>query len=67
MRTVAIILGVLCLLDTGFGKHPYRFGLYDIEDDSDLILERRTGRTLAALVGVALILWALLCKTRTFL
>jgi hypothetical protein len=67
MRTVLIILGVLCLLDAGFRKRPYRLGLYEFEDDSDITLDRRTGRAFAALVGIALILWALLSKSLSFL
>ena len=67
MRAVLIILGVLCLLDAGFRKRPYRLGLYEFEDDSDITLDRRTGRAFAALVGIALILWAFLSKTMSFL
>jgi hypothetical protein len=65
MRTALIILGVLFLLSAGFQKGPYRIGLYDIEDDSDVILDRRTGRAFLGLVGIALILWAVLSKSLT--
>jgi hypothetical protein len=65
MRTALIILGVVCLLNAGFPKGPYRIGLYDIEDDSDIILDQRSGRAFWALLGIALILWALLSKSLT--
>jgi hypothetical protein len=58
---------VLCLLNAGFRKGPYRIGLYEIKDDSDVILDPRTGRAFAALLGIALILWALLSKSLTLL
>jgi hypothetical protein len=63
MRTALIILGVICLLNAVFRKGPYRIGPYEIEDDSDVILDPRTGRVFAALLGIALILWALLSKS----
>jgi hypothetical protein len=65
MRTALIILGVVCLLNAGFPKGPYRIGLYDIEDDSDITLDRRTGRAFWVLLGIALILCALLSKSLT--
>jgi hypothetical protein len=62
MRIVLAILGVLMLVRAAWAKRPYRFGLYDFEDDSDIILNRRTGRLFTAVIGIALIVGAILYK-----
>jgi hypothetical protein len=49
------------LIWAAFGK-SFRWGLYVFDGDSDLVLDRRTGRVVAAIIGVALILAAFLYR-----
>ncbi len=60
MRVLLGLLGLLALLDAGLRKRPFRWGLYDIEDDSDIILEGRTSKIFEAVIGIALIAGAIL-------
>ena len=55
-------MGLLMLMWAAWGK-TFRWGLYDfIEDDSDIVLDRRTGRIVAAVIGIAFIIGAILYK-----
>ena len=54
------VLGLLLLLDAAWRKRPYRFGLYDFEDESDICLDRRTGKRFELVIGLAFILSAIL-------
>jgi len=54
------VLDFIALLHSILGQGIYRWGFYDIEDDSDIPISRRIGRIWEAAVGVALILGAIL-------
>ncbi len=60
MRVLLGLLGLVTLLDAALRKRPFRWGLYDIEDDSDITLDRRTGKIFEVVVGIALIVGAVL-------
>jgi len=62
MRIVLGLLGLLALLHAAWGKGLYRWGWYEFEDDSDIVLDRRTGRMVATVIGIALIVGAILYK-----
>lgn len=50
------------LIWAAVGK-SFRWGLYDfVEDDSDVVLDRRTGRIVAVVIGIAFIVGAILYK-----
>lgn len=62
MQIGLVIVGVLMLIWAAVGK-TFRWGLYDfIEDDSDIVLDRRTGRIVAAVIGIVFIIGAILYK-----
>jgi hypothetical protein len=61
MQIGLAIVGVLMLIWAAVGK-TFRWGLYDFEDDSDIVLDRRTGRIVAAVIGIAFIVGAILYK-----
>ena len=63
MRIVLGILGFLILIWAVWGK-TFRWGLYDFNDDSDIVLNRRTGRVVAAIIGVAFIIGAILYRAQ---
>jgi hypothetical protein len=50
MRIGLGIVGLLMLIHAACGKR-FRYGLYDVDDDSDIELERRTGRMFEAIMG----------------
>ncbi len=55
-------MGLLMLMGAAWGK-TFRWSLHDfIEDDSDIVLDRRTGRIVAAVIGIAFIIGAILYK-----
>ncbi len=62
MRIVLGIIGFLALIYAAWGKGFYRWGLYDFDDDSDIVLDRRTGRIVAAVMGIAFVIAAFLYK-----
>jgi hypothetical protein len=62
MRIVMGLVGMLALFLAAWGKGVYRWGFYECEDDSDIVLDRRTGRMLAAAIGIAFIIGAILYK-----
>jgi hypothetical protein len=62
IRIVLGIIGLLALVRAAWGKGHFRWGLYEFEDDSDIVLDRRTGRLVAAVIGIAFILGAILYK-----
>lgn len=50
------------LIWAAVGK-TFRWGLHEfIEDESDIVLDRRTGRIFAAVIGIAFIIGAILYK-----
>lgn len=56
------IVGVLMLIWAAVGK-TFRWGLHEfIEDESDIVLDRRIGRIFAAVIGIAFIIGAILYK-----
>ena len=61
MRISLALVGVVMLLWAVWGKE-YRFGLYDFKDDSDKVLDRRKGRKVAAIIGIAYIVGAIFYK-----
>jgi hypothetical protein len=62
MRIGLGIVGFLMLIWAAWGK-SFRWGLYDfVKDDSDIVLDRRTGRMVAAVIGIAFIIGAILYK-----
>jgi len=62
MQIGVAIIGVLMLIWAAVGK-TFRWGLYDfIEYDSDIVLDRPTGRIVAAAIGIAFIIGAILYK-----
>ena len=61
MRIGLGTLGFLMLLHAAWGKR-FRWGLYDFDDDSDLVLDRRTGRIVSAVIGIAFIVGAILYR-----
>jgi len=62
MQIGLAIVGVLMLIWAAVCK-TFRWGLYDfVEDDSDIVLDRRTGRIVAAVIGIAFIVGAILYK-----
>jgi hypothetical protein len=61
MRIVLGILGFLNLIHAALGKR-FRLGLYDFDDDSDIVLDRRTGRIFSAVIGIAFIVGAILYR-----
>lgn len=63
MRMALGVLGFLMLIWAAWGK-TFRWGLYDFNDDSDIVLDRRTGRIVAAIIGVALIIGAVLYRAQ---
>jgi len=63
MRIALGALGFLMLIWAAWGK-IFRWGLYDFNDDSDIVLDRRTGRIVAAIIGVALIIGAVLYRAQ---
>ena len=63
MRIVLGILGFLMLIWAVWGK-TFRWGLHDFNDDSDIVLNRRTGRGVAAIIGVAFIIGAILYRAQ---
>ena len=62
MQIVLGLLGLPSLLYAAWGKGFYRWGLYEFEDDSDIVLDRRTGRLIAAVIGIAFIVGAMLYR-----
>jgi hypothetical protein len=62
MRIGLSIVGFLMLIWAAVGK-SFRWGLYDfIEGDSDIVLDRPSGRIVAAVIGIAFIIGAILYK-----
>ena len=61
MQIGLAIVGFVMLIWAAVGK-SFRWGLYDVEDDSDIVLDRRTGRIVAAAIGIAFIVGAILYK-----
>jgi len=60
MRIGLGIVGFLMLIWAAWGK-SFRWGLYDfVKDDSDIVLDRRTGRMVSAVIGIACIIGAIL-------
>jgi hypothetical protein len=60
MRIGMSIVGFLMLVWAAVGK-TFRWGIYDfVEDDSDIVLDRRTGRIVATVIGIAFIIGAIL-------
>ena len=57
------LIGLALLLHAMWGK-VYRWGFYDFEDESDIILERRTGKIFEALIGIVLIVGAVLYQNQ---
>jgi len=55
MRIVLVIVGFLTLIHAACGK-GLRWGLYEFDDESDIVPDRRTGRIVAAVIGVAFII-----------
>jgi hypothetical protein len=55
MRIVLVIVGFLTLIHAAWGK-GLRWGLYEFDDESDIVPDRRTGRIVAAVIGVAFII-----------
>ena len=49
------------LIWAAWGK-SFRWGVYDFNDDSDIVLDRRTGGMVAAVIGIACIIGAILYK-----
>ncbi len=56
-------LGFIVLVDAILRKGPYRLGVHDFDDDSDIVLDRRTGRTFEIVLGIVLILGAVLIRS----
>lgn len=62
MRIGLSIVGFLMLIWAAVGK-SFRWGLHDfVEDDSDIVLDRRIGRIVAAVIGIGFIIGAILYK-----
>ena len=57
------LIGLVMLLHAMWGK-VYRWGFYDFEDESDIILERRTGKIVEALIGIAFLVGAVLYQNQ---
>jgi len=53
------VLGSVLVLHSILGHGSYRWGLYDIDDDSDIPIRRRIGRIWEAIIGLALIFGAI--------
>lgn len=55
-----VVLGLLLLGDALWRKRPYRLGLYEFDDDSDIVLDRRTGKVFEIVLAIALIVGGIL-------
>ena len=63
MRIVLVIVGFLTLIHAAWGK-GLRWGLYEFDDESDIVPDRRTGRIVAAVIGVAFIIGSIFLNER---
>jgi len=61
MRIALGVLGFFMLIHAAWGKN-FRFGLYEFDDESDIVLDRRTGRIYTAIIGIAFIIGAILYR-----
>ena len=61
MRIVLVIVGFITLIHAAWGK-GLRWGLYEFDDESDIVPDRRTGRIVAAVIGVAFIIGSILYR-----
>lgn len=57
------VIGLGALFHAVWGK-VYRSAFYDFEDESDIILDRRTGKILEALIGIAFLVGAILYQNQ---
>ena len=57
------ILGLMLVLHAIRDKGNYRWGFYDIEDESDVPLGRRLGRLWYFALGAALVLGAIFIRS----